>query len=89
MFSYSVLPAISTSGIIYSHIKIGGYNGDDFLLWLEGLLGQMNRYPSPHSVLILDNCRIHHVPGVEELCAEAYVDNLVATQYIYADCCDV
>jgi hypothetical protein len=35
---------------------------------LEGLLGVMNPYPAPHSVLILDNCRIHHVEGVEELC---------------------
>ncbi|KAJ7875283.1 hypothetical protein B0H14DRAFT_2715899, partial [Mycena olivaceomarginata] len=28
----------------------------------------MNPYPAPRSVLILDNCRIHHVDGIEELC---------------------
>lgn len=65
-----MLPAITVDGIIYSHIKTGGYNGEEFLQWLTGLLGQMNEYPAPRSVLVLDNCRIHHVPGVEELCAE-------------------
>ncbi|KAJ7753622.1 hypothetical protein DFH07DRAFT_744261, partial [Mycena maculata] len=59
--------------IIYSHIKEGGYNGDQFMLWLEGLLAIMNPYPAPQSILILDNCRIHHVKGVEEMCANACV----------------
>jgi transposase len=68
--SYSLLPAITTTGIIYSHIKVGGYNGDEFLEWLDGLLMVMNPYPAPHSVLVLDNCRIHHVDGVQERCDE-------------------
>jgi hypothetical protein len=67
---YSILPAITTSGIIYSHIKTGSYNGEQFLDWLEGLLQVVNPYPAPHSVLILDNCRIHHVEGVAEMCEE-------------------
>ncbi|KAF8223646.1 hypothetical protein L208DRAFT_1315759, partial [Tricholoma matsutake] len=57
-------------GIIYSHIKTGSYNGEQFLDWLEGLLQVMNPYPAPHSVLILDNCRMHHVEGVAEMCKE-------------------
>jgi hypothetical protein len=69
--SYSLLPAITTDGIIFSHIKVGGYNGDQFLLWLEDLLKVMNPYPAKHSILVLDNCRIHHVEGVEEMCAAA------------------
>lgn len=64
-----MLPALTIDGIIYSHIKEGSYNGDQFIAWLEGLLEVMNPYPAPRSVLILDNCRIHHVEGVEELCA--------------------
>ncbi|KAJ3719076.1 hypothetical protein DFJ43DRAFT_980232, partial [Lentinula guzmanii] len=67
---YSMLPALTTDGIIYSHIKLGGYSGDEFLTWLSGLLEVMNPYPSPCSVLILDNCRIHHVEGVEEMCED-------------------
>lgn len=65
---YSLLPAITTNGFIYSHIKVGSYNGDEFLEWLRGLLVVMNPYPAPQSVLVLDNCRIHHVPGVREMC---------------------
>ncbi|KAJ3885528.1 hypothetical protein F5879DRAFT_768715, partial [Lentinula edodes] len=67
---YSVLPALSLDGIFYSHIKLLSYTGDDFLEWLEGLLMEMNPYPGPRSVLVLDNCRIHHVPGVAEMCEE-------------------
>ena len=69
---YSLLPALTVNGIIYSHIKEGAYNGDQFTAWLEGLLEVMNPYPAPNSVLILDNCRIHHVEGVEELCAQQW-----------------
>jgi hypothetical protein len=68
IFRYSMLPGLTMGGIIYSHIKMGGYNGDQFIEWLEGLLQIMNPYPAPNSVLIFDNCRIHHVEGVEELC---------------------
>ena len=60
-------------GIIYTHIKVGGYNGDQFMEWLEGVFAMMDPYPAPWSVLILDNCRIYHVPGVEELCEERSV----------------
>lgn len=68
--SYSVLPALSIDGIFYSDIKLGSYNGDEFLEWLDGLLEEMNPYPASRSVLVLDNCRIHHVEGVQEKCDE-------------------
>ena len=62
-----MLPAITVDSIIYSHIKEGSYNGNQFLEWLDGLLGVMNPYSACHSVLVLDNCCIHHV---EEQCEE-------------------
>ncbi|ESK87331.1 tpr domain protein [Moniliophthora roreri MCA 2997] len=65
---YSLLPVLMIDGLIYSHVKIGGYNGEEFTQWLEGLFGVINPYPGPHSVLVLDNCCIYHVPGVEEMC---------------------
>ncbi|KAF8221501.1 hypothetical protein L208DRAFT_1327646, partial [Tricholoma matsutake] len=67
---YSMLPAITMDDIIYSHIKTGSYNGEPFLEWLEGLLEVMNPYLAHHSILILDNCQIHHVEGVGEMCDE-------------------
>ena len=53
---YSLMPAITVYSIIYSHIKTGGYNGNDFIQFIEGLLTVMNPYPGPCSVLIIDIC---------------------------------
>jgi len=36
-----MLLALTINGIIYSHIKIGAYNGDEFIEWIEGLLEVM------------------------------------------------
>lgn len=68
-YRYSILPALTQDGIIFSDIKLGAYDGESFLYFLEGLMKHMNPYPGPRSVLVLDNCAIHHVPGVDELCA--------------------
>lgn len=65
---YSLLPAITCDGYIHAHIKKGGYNGEEFCSWLEGLMPHMRPYPAPRSVLVIDNCRIHHVAEVEEIC---------------------
>ncbi|KIO01158.1 hypothetical protein M404DRAFT_150973 [Pisolithus tinctorius Marx 270] len=71
---------LMTSGIIYSHIKVGTYNGNHFLNYLHGLLDIMNPYPALHSVLVMDNFRIHHVDGVEELCQEQFFFLSIHTQ---------
>ena len=60
--------------IIYCDITVGSFDGDKFLNWLASLLEIMNPYPGPHSFLILDNFRIHHVEGVEEMCCGYIVD---------------
>ena len=67
---YSLLPALSQDGIIYSDIKLGAYDGEGFLQFLSGHLEVMNPYPAPCSVLVMDNCAIHHVPGVQQMCNE-------------------
>ena len=81
---YSMLPALTVDGIIHSHIKEGAYNGDQFITWLGGLLKVMNPYPAPHSVLILNNSRIHHVEGVEELCTNRFFCELLETNSNYS-----
>ncbi|KAF8583049.1 hypothetical protein K439DRAFT_1349787, partial [Ramaria rubella] len=67
---FSVLHAMSLDGIIYNHIVHGSFNGDLFQDFLVGLLKVMNPYPQKNSVLVMDNCSIHHVEGVAELCEE-------------------
>ena len=68
--SYSILPAITLDGIIYSETIQGSCNGVTFKAWLEGLLEEMNPYLEPKSVLVVDNCGIHLVEGVHEICDE-------------------
>ncbi|KAF8573207.1 hypothetical protein K439DRAFT_1376100, partial [Ramaria rubella] len=65
---FSVLPAMSLDGIIYNHIVCSSFNGNLFQDFLVGLLKVRNPYPQKTSVLMMDNCSIHHVEGVAELC---------------------
>lgn len=70
---YSILPALTLDGILYAQIVPGSFNGNTFKIFLEGLLECMNPYPGPKSVLVMDNCAIHHVEGVQEMCDQRYV----------------
>jgi hypothetical protein len=42
----------------------------------------MNPYPAPRSVLILDNCRIHHVDGVKEICNPSCVSSFLSLLWL-------
>lgn len=68
--SYSILPALCDDGIIFSDIREGAYDGPSFVDYIKRLLPHMNPYPAPRSVLIMDNCSIHHVDDVLPLCEE-------------------
>ncbi len=70
LFRYSMLPAISLSGLIFSHIKLGRFNGHNFVTALKELVSMMNPYPSPNSILVMDNDAIHHVSEVEKICTD-------------------
>lgn len=78
---YSILPALSLDGLLYSDVRAGSFDGDGFLEFLDGLLEFMNPYPAPRSVLILDNCLIHHIDGVQERCDAAGVKLLYLPPY--------
>jgi len=56
---YSVLPALTLNGIIALDIVEGSYNTKRFKRFIHGLLDQMNTFPGPSSVVVMDNCRIH------------------------------
>jgi len=57
-------------GIIWAATIVGSFNGPTFLNFLDGVLSQMNPYPAPKSVLVMDNCSIHHIDEVEIRCRE-------------------
>ena len=64
---YSILPAITKSGILYCEIVEGSFNGASFAEFVEGVLRSMQPYPAPRSVLIMDNCPIHKNDEIRRL----------------------
>jgi hypothetical protein len=65
--SYSVLPALTLDGIIAVDLVEGSYNTNRFKKFIDGLLDQMNPFPGPCSVIVLDNCRIHKSNDVADM----------------------
>lgn len=67
---YSILPALSLDGIIHIEVVDKAITGDDFRRFIQGLLPQMNEWPLPNSVLVIDNASIHKVEGIREMVEE-------------------
>ena len=65
--SYSILPALSLDGILHVNIITGSFTTETFCAFIKGLLENMNPYPGPNSVIIMDNCRIHKSDIVTDL----------------------
>jgi hypothetical protein len=68
---YSILPAISLDGILHLEVLKHAITGDTFYQFVQGLLLRMNKWPLPHSVLVVDNASIHKVAGIRELVEES------------------
>ncbi|KAJ7700416.1 hypothetical protein B0H17DRAFT_925474 [Mycena rosella] len=49
---YSVLPALSLSGVLHLDVIAGSYNAASFNSFIDGLLDNMNPYPGPNSVIV-------------------------------------
>jgi hypothetical protein len=64
---------LTLDGIIHAQILEGSYDSDQFCGFLHKLVAEMNLYPVPKSILVMDNCAIHHVDEVEEVTQAAYV----------------
>ena len=58
-YRYSVLPALGLEGVIWLKIMEGSFTVELFTDFIEGLLAQMNDFPGPQSVIVMDNCCIH------------------------------
>ncbi|KAH7923607.1 hypothetical protein BV22DRAFT_979295, partial [Leucogyrophana mollusca] len=68
---YSILPALTTEGIIALDIFEGSVTKDKFLTFIrEQVAPQLNPFPGKRSVVILDNCSIHHDPELREIIVE-------------------
>ncbi|KAF9516166.1 hypothetical protein BS47DRAFT_1292961, partial [Hydnum rufescens UP504] len=51
-----ILPTLSMDGILHLKIVEGSFNCPLFMEFIEGLLDQMNPFPGPNSVIVMDNC---------------------------------
>ena len=60
----SVLCLMSTEGVLTCKVARGGVNSNGFLDFVENLaMPNLN----PRSVVIIDNCSIHHIDAVTDL----------------------
>ena len=74
MLRISAIAAISTSGYVGVELTYGTVNGDVFTDFVRGtLIPEMEPFDGEikKSVVIMDNCSIHHVEEVKTLLDEA------------------
>lgn len=64
---YSLLPALSLNGMVYAKIVEGSFTRRRFLVFLEGLLDQMDLDMNPGAHIVMDNARIHHHESIRDL----------------------
>jgi len=65
---FSVLPALSLrDGILHCSVVEGSFCTDSFMTFIQRLLDNMEPYPAPNSVIVMDNCQIHKHPDIIEL----------------------
>ena len=65
---FSVLPALSLNdGIIHCDIVEGSFCTDTFTQFIKRLLNHMQPYPAENSVIVMDNCRIHKHPEIQNM----------------------
>ncbi|KAH7916982.1 hypothetical protein BV22DRAFT_987860, partial [Leucogyrophana mollusca] len=68
---YSVLPALDSNGIFALEIFKGSVNTEKFIAFLcEQVAPKLNPYPHSRSVVVMDNCRIHHDDEIRQIIEE-------------------
>lgn len=57
-------------GILHLEVLDHAFDGEEFMSFVMGVVDQMQEYPLPNSVLVMDNASIHKVPGIREMVEE-------------------
>ena len=64
----SVMTAMTADGMLAYQTTTGSVNAEKFMDFIRGhLVPNMHSFPAEHSILILDNCSIHHTHDVQDL----------------------
>ena len=59
---------MSSSGVLAYELSTGSTDSMKFMDFLRGsLIPSMQPFPDKHSVIIMDNCSIHHTQEVKDL----------------------
>jgi hypothetical protein len=74
-FSYSVLPAISLDGVLHLQVFEHSVTAVEVYHFVDALLDNMNPFPGPNSVLVMDNASIHKSPAMQALIEARYAMN--------------
>ena len=80
----NVISAISSEGVLATEFVKGTVNGDRFYDFLRGtLIPMMQPFngTNAHSVMIMDNCSVHHVSEVKDLLQSAGIAFLFLPPY--------
>ena len=65
LVSYSIHLAISLDGIIHLEVIDRAFTRHKCTNFIWGVLDQMQPWPLPNSVLVMDNAHIHKVPDIQ------------------------
>jgi hypothetical protein len=63
------------SGVLSCKVVEGSFTTPLFKGFLEGLLNEMQPYPAPNSVIIMDNAKVHRSPEIREMIEARYAFN--------------
>ncbi|KIK82784.1 hypothetical protein PAXRUDRAFT_73402, partial [Paxillus rubicundulus Ve08.2h10] len=65
---YSVLPALDCDGIVALDIFEGSITKEIFIYFLrEQVAPLLNPFPHPCSVVVMNNCHIHHDEEIRQI----------------------
>ncbi|KIK24914.1 hypothetical protein PISMIDRAFT_97722, partial [Pisolithus microcarpus 441] len=65
---FVLLPALSLQdGILHCSVIEGSFCAESFTRFIRQLLDNMQPFPAPNSVIVMDNCPIHKHPDIREL----------------------
>ena len=64
---------MSLDGILHLAIQDCPYTAIQFNSFIEALLNNMNPFPQPNSVIVMDNASIHKSPELRQMIEERFV----------------
>lgn len=67
---------MSLDGILHLAIQDRPYTAIQFNSFIEALLDNMNPFPQPNSVIVMDNASIHKSAELRQMIEERFVHSL-------------